>query len=229
MAEIAPLILQLHPTSRKPRQIAALLLGEIGVPQGLLHETVHTATTFVLAVSNLCVSLARGLLRPEIRIPAFVLIIASAVTAVELLMRAWLHDLYLVLGIFIPLIVTNCAIIGRAEAFASKNRLMPSLVDGLAMGIGFTLVLVALGGMRELIGMGTLFSQAELMFGPAAEGLKLTLGEDFKGALIAILPPGAFIGLGLIIVLKNLIDRRLSQKKTAPAATQAEVIESTAG
>ena len=173
------------------------------------------ATTVVLTLSNGTVSLIRNLVRPEIRLPVFVIVIASFVTAVELSMNAWFHELYKILGIFIPLIVTNCAIIGRAEAYASKHALGRSLLDGLAMGIGFTLVLVTLGGMRELVGLGTLFDQAHLMFGEAAQGLKLSLGEDFRGMLLAILPPGAFIGLGFLIAIKNLIDRRLARRQTA--------------
>ena len=184
------------------------------------------ATTLVLTLSNCTVSLIRNLVRSEVRLPVFVIVIASFVTAVELSMNAWFHELYKILGIFIPLIVTNCAIIGRAEAFASKNNLGRSLVDGLSMGVGFTLVLVTLGGVRELIGLGTLFSQADLMFGEAASGMMLSLGEDFKGMLIAILPPGAFIGLGLLIAIKNLIDKRVEQTRKvvsseAPAATSA--------
>lgn len=172
------------------------------------------ATTAVLTSSNFTVSLIRNLVRPEVRLPVFVLVIASFVTAVELGMQAWFYELYKVLGIFIPLIVTNCAIIGRAEAFASKNRFDRAIVDGLAMGIGFTLVLVTLGGLRELLGQGTLFSQAHLMFGDAARDFVIFLGQDFKGALLAILPPGAFLGLGLLIALKNVIDKRAKQRKS---------------
>jgi electron transport complex protein RnfE len=147
-----------------------------------------------------------------VRLPVFVLVIASFVTAVELTMQAYFYELYLVLGLFIPLIVTNCTIIGRAEAFASKNPVGKALVDALAMGVGFTLVLTTLGGMRELMGQGTLFHQAHLLFGEVAQGLTITLGPGFKGALVAILPPGAFIGLGLLIALKNLIDQRLRRR-----------------
>ncbi|MCP3667244.1 MAG: electron transport complex subunit E [Gammaproteobacteria bacterium] len=171
------------------------------------------ATTLVLLASNATVSLIRNLVRPEVRLPVFVIVIASFVTAVELMMNAWFFELYKILGIFIPLIVTNCAIIGRAEAFASKNRLGPAVVDGLSMGIGFTLVLVALGGVRELIGSGTLFAQADLMFGEAARGLRISLGDDFKGLLLAILPPGAFIGLGVMIALSNLINSKKNQRR----------------
>ena len=166
------------------------------------------ATMLTLMLSNGTVSLIRGWLRPEIRIPVFVMVIASIVTTIELLMNAYLHELYKVLGIFIPLIVTNCAIIARAEAFASKNAFLPSVVDGLMMGLGFTLVLVVLGALREAIGQGTLFSHAHLMFGEAARGLQVTLVADYEGLLLAILPPGAFIGLGLLIALKNIIDDR---------------------
>ena len=175
------------------------------------------ATTAVLVLSNLTISLIRNMVRPEVRLPVFVLVIASFVTAVELSMQAYFYELYKVLGLFIPLIVTNCAIIGRAEAFASKNRPDRALLDGLAMGIGFTLVLTALGGIRELIGQGTLFHQAHLMLGEAARGLSMSLGPDFPGALLAILPPGAFIGLGLLIAFKNLIDKRARRSRAARA------------
>lgn len=169
------------------------------------------ATTLTLLASNLAVSLARNLIRPEIRIPAYVLIIASVVTVIQLLMQAFMHDLYRVLGIFIPLIVTNCAIIGRAEAFASRNRVLPSVIDGLATGLGFTLALVALGGVRELVGRGTLMSQAGLMFGEVGKSLELTLIPDYPGFLPALLPPGAFIALGLLIAGRNWIEGRRQQ------------------
>ncbi|MBK5969730.1 MULTISPECIES: electron transport complex subunit E [Thiorhodovibrio] len=176
------------------------------------------ATTAVLVLSNGTVSLIRNLVRPEVRLPVFVLVIASFVTAVELTMQAYLYDLYLVLGLFIPLIVTNCAIIGRAEAFASKAPLDKALVDGLAMGFGFTLVLMVLGGLRELLGQGTLFYQADLLLGPGAAGFGLSLGENFPGALLAILPPGAFIGLGLLVALKNVIDKRAERRRMVQQA-----------
>ncbi|MCW8918611.1 MAG: electron transport complex subunit E [Gammaproteobacteria bacterium] len=181
------------------------------------------ATLLVLLCSNVTVSLIRNLVRPEIRIPVFVLVIASFVTAVELAMNAFFHDLYKVLGIFIPLIVTNCAILGRAEAFASRNSVSRSLLDALTMGLGFTLILVLLGTLRELVGRGTLFSQAHMMFGEAARWLSVTVIDDYQGFLLAILPPGAFIGLGLLIALKNLIDQRAAarQKITAPVPQQA--------
>jgi electron transport complex protein RnfE len=185
------------------------------------------ATLVVLTLSNITVSLIRNIVRQEIRLPVFVLVIASFVTAVELSMNAWFYELFKVLGIFIPLIVTNCAIIGRAEAFASKNNLFKSIVDGLAMGIGFTLALVVLGAMREIIGMGTLFSQAHLMFGEAAASMTINLGDDFKGMLLAILPPGAFIGMGFMIAVKNVIDAR-SEKKAAPVKEEPQPEPTTA-
>lgn len=172
------------------------------------------ATTLVMMSSNLTVSLIRNLVRSEIRIAVYVLIIASFVTAVELAMQAWFYDLYKVLGIFIPLIVTNCAIIGRAEAYASKNTPLNALTDGLFMGLGFTAVLVTLGAMRELIGMGTILAQAHIMFGEAARNITLAFSDTHQGFLLAILPPGAFIGLGLMIAVKNVIDRRLAAKQS---------------
>lgn len=172
------------------------------------------ATTLTLVCSNLAVSLSRGILRPEIRIPAFVLIIASVVTVIQLLMQAWFHDLYRILGIFIPLIVTNCAIIGRAEAFASRNAPLPSAVDGLATGLGFLLALVLLGAFREIAGYGTLMRQASLMFGEWGESMQLTLVPDHPGFLLAILPPGAFIALGLLIAGRNWLDARLAGRRS---------------
>jgi len=172
------------------------------------------ASTITVTTSNILVSLIRHYVRPEVRVPVFVLIIASIVTAIELSMHAWFHDLYLILGIFIPLIVTNCVILGRAEAFASKHDVGRATLDGLTIGLGFTSVLVVLGGMRELIGNGTLLSQAHLMFGDIAKDWSLTLIDDYRGFLVAILPPGAFMGLGLLIAIKNVIDKKLEQRKT---------------
>jgi electron transport complex protein RnfE len=169
------------------------------------------ATTITLILSNSIVSLIRHQVGSEIRLPVFVLIIASIVTVIELIMNAFFYELYLILGIFIPLIVTNCAIIGRAEAFASKNPAGPSFVDGLGMGLGFTAALVVLGAVREILGSGTLFANAHLMFGETARDMTLHIITDYEGFLLAILPPGAFIGLGLLIALKNVIDKRLAE------------------
>lgn len=170
------------------------------------------ATLVTLLASNLLISLFRAYFSDEIRIPVFVLIIASNVTAIELLMQAYFYELHGILGIFIPLIVTNCIILGRAEAFASKNEPGHAALDGFMMGVGFLLVLVVLGGLRELLANGTLFAQAHLMFGEAARSMTLTLSDDFKGLLLAALPPGAFIGLGFILALKNYIDQRLAKR-----------------
>jgi electron transport complex protein RnfE len=179
------------------------------------------ATTLTLVFSNITVSLIRNIVRPEVRIPVFVLVIASIVTVIELAMNAWLHELYKILGIFIPLIVTNCSIIGRAESFASRNTVDRALLDGLAMGIGFTLVLVALGGMRELIGQGTLLAHAHLMFGEAARDWTITVLGDYRGFLLAILPPGAFLGLGLLIAGMNIINARREKRAVSIATTAA--------
>ncbi len=169
------------------------------------------ATTVTLVFSNTIVSLIRKQVSNEVRLPVFVLVIAANVTVIELLMNAFFHDLYKVLGIFIPLIVTNCAIIGRAESFASKNTVDKALADGFFMGLGFTLALVALGAMREVIGSGTLLARADLMFGDIARNWFIQVFHDYGGFLLAILPPGAFIGLGLIIAVKNVLDARANR------------------
>lgn len=178
------------------------------------------ATMATLIITNIIISLIRHWIRSEIRIPMFVIIIACVVTAIELLMSAHFHDLYLILGIFVPLIVTNCAIIGRAEAFASKNRVIHSTLDGLVMGLGFTLVLVTLGIVREIIGYGTIFRGADLMLGDWASTLTLTVFQNYDGFLFAILPPGAFMGLAVIVALKNKIDRIKSTQNEALSRVQ---------
>ena len=177
------------------------------------------ATLLVLLMSNVAISLIRSLVRPEVRIPVFVLVIACVVTAVELAIHAFLPGLYTVLGIFIPLIVTNCCVIGRAEAFAFKNGVIPAAVDGIATGLGFLLALVLLGAVREIVGQGTLFSQADLLFGEWGRHLTVHLVNDYRGFLLAILPPGAFIGLGGLIALKNVLDARAQRRAAAQSAT----------
>lgn len=179
------------------------------------------ATLVVVVFTNVLVSLIRSHTRKEIRIPIFVMIIAAAVTAVELFMNAYLHELFLRLGIFIPLITTNCMILGRAEAFASKNTVERAAFDGLMMGAGFGVVLIALGAMREALGQGTLFAGADMLFGAAAANWTVTLVPGFEGWLLAALPPGAFIGLGFLVAGKQWLDQRAQQR--AASATDAAV------
>ncbi|BCV41064.1 MULTISPECIES: electron transport complex subunit E [Shewanella] len=178
------------------------------------------ATALVLIGSNTTVSLVRNFVPKEIRIPVFVMIIAALVTAVQLLVNAYAYGLYVSLGIFLPLIVTNCVIIGRAEAFASRNSPMSAAFDGLMMGIGFTLVLMVLGGGREILGQGTLFDGAEQLLGPWAASLRIEVWQVDTPFLLAMLPPGAFLGMGLLIALKNVIDKKLAERQprvqTAP-------------
>jgi Na+-translocating ferredoxin:NAD+ oxidoreductase subunit E len=174
------------------------------------------ATTFTLIASNTIISTLRHFIPSEIRLPVFVLIIACVVTIVELLMKAWFYELYKILGIFIPLIVTNCVILARAETVASKNPPDKAWQDGLAVGLGFTLALLLLGGMRELMGTGILFAHADFMFGEMAKNWQITLIKDYSGLLLAILPPGAFIGLGLLIALKNVLDDKFQPKSQIP-------------
>ena len=176
------------------------------------------ATILVMALSNLAVSALRNFIPYEIRIPVFILIIAALVTVVDLSFNAFFHDLYLVLGIFIPLIVTNCIVLARVEAFAAKNEPGGSTVDGIAMGIGLTLVLAVLGAMREVVGSGTLLSGIDMLI-PGAQPIVL-FGADYPGFLIAILPPGAFIALGCLIAGRNWIEARKQARAGAnpPAA-----------
>jgi electron transport complex protein RnfE len=171
------------------------------------------ATMFVLICSNATVSAIRQWVPKEIRIPIFVLIIATFVTCVQLLMNAFTYDLYQSLGIFLPLIVTNCAIIGRAEAYASKNPIKQSSFDGLMMGLGFLAVLVVLGAIREVLGQGTLFDGANLLLGQWATGLRVEIYQLDSQFLLMILPPGAFIAMGFLIAGKNVIDHKIAQAK----------------
>lgn len=173
------------------------------------------ASATVMVASGLFISLFRGIITPQVRIPAFVLIIAVLVTLVDMTMNAWMHDLHKVLGLFIPLIVTNCAILGRAESFASRNNILPSVFDGLMMGLGFTMVLVLLGATREILGSGTLFANAALLLGSWASALEVTLIPDYIGFLIIILPPGGFLILGFLLAGKRIIDRRLAEREQA--------------
>lgn len=178
------------------------------------------ATMLVLASTNLMISLVRNQVPAEIRIPVFVMIIAAVVTAIEQLMHAYTFALYQSLGIFIPLIVTNCIVIGRAEAFASKNPPLVAIFDGLMMGAGFCLVLVALGAIREILGQGTLFAGAETLLGSWASVLKINVYKADSHFLLAILPPGAFLVLGLLIAGKNALDLR---KKASEASQKGSI------
>jgi len=178
------------------------------------------ATILVMAMSNLVIAALRNFIPYEIRIPVFILIIAALVTVVDLAFNAYLHELYLVLGIFIPLIVTNCIVLARVEAFAAKNEPGGSTVDGIAMGIGLTLVLAVLGAMREVVGSGTLLSGIDMIF-PGMQPIVL-FGDDYPGFLVAILPPGAFIALGCLIAGRNWIEaRKLARAHAAALAAKA--------
>lgn len=183
------------------------------------------ATTLVMTLASGSTSPIRQFVPNEARIPVYILIIAVLVTMVQYLMNAYLYSLYIVLGIFIPLIVTNCIVLARVEAFASKNPLLPAATDGFAMGLGLTAVLAVLGGIREIFGRGTLFNGIDMVFGEAAKSWVITVIPDYHGFLLAILPPGAFIAMGILIAAKNWIDLRQAKKAKAAAsitpATQA--------
>lgn len=175
------------------------------------------ATTAVLVVSNVLISAVRSLVSPEVRIPVYIVLIATLVTLVDMGLNAWVHELYKVLGLFIALIVVNCAILGRAESFASKNAVLPSAVDGLMMGLGFTAALVVLGGVREILGSGTLFAQAHLLLGEAFAFLELKLIPGYRGFLLMILPPGGFMAVGFLLAGKRMLDRRRAERAEAVA------------
>ena len=170
------------------------------------------ATIIVMAIAGLAVASLRNFIPHEIRIPVFILIVAALVTTIDLLFNANLHELYLVLGIFIPLIVTNCIVLARVEAFANKNPPLQSMFDGIFMGVGMLWTLALLGGLRELIGNGTLFSGIDMVF-PGLHALQL-LPKDYPGLLLAVLPPGAFILLGCLIAWKNWIEARAASRES---------------
>ncbi|MBF9002978.1 electron transport complex subunit E [Vibrio nitrifigilis] len=171
------------------------------------------ATLVVMVASNLINSMAKGVISKTVRIPVNVIIIATLVTLTDALLNAYLHQLHKVLGLFIPLIVTNCAILGRVESFASRSKVVPSLVDGVFMGIGFTWVLTVLGAIREIIGSGTLFTNASLLLGPHFAFLETTIIPDYRGLLLIILPPGGFIMLGLGLALKQKLEAVWQENK----------------
>ena len=170
------------------------------------------ATAAVMAASSFLVALFRRLISQEVRIPVFVLIVASMVTLVDLAMNAWMHALYQVLGLFIPLIVSNCLPLARLEAFAAKSKALPALVDGLFMGLGFTLALTLIGAVREILGSGTLFANASLLLGPPFKAMELSILPANMGVLMMILPPGGFLVTGLLVVVKRLFDLRAGKE-----------------
>jgi electron transport complex protein RnfE len=176
------------------------------------------ATTAVLVVSNALISSVRNFVSNDVRIPVFVVLIATLVTLVDMALNAWLHDLYKVLGLFIALIVVNCAILGRAEAYASRSPVLASAVDGLAMGLGFTFALTAIGAVREVLGSGTLFANAHLLLGEAFAFLELKLIPDYKGVLLMILPPGGFLTLGFLLAARRVLESRLAARQASPGA-----------
>ncbi len=166
------------------------------------------ATAVVMAASNLLVALFRDRITQEVRIPVYILIVAAMVTLVDLTMNAWMHELYKVLGLFIALIVSNCLPLARLEAFASKEPVLNSLLDGIFMGLGFTISLTVIGAVREIIGSGTLFADASLLLGPAFKFLEMRILPEDTGVLVMILPPGGFLVAGLLVVAKRILDVR---------------------
>jgi len=170
------------------------------------------ATAAVMAASNLLVAMFRGYITHEVRVPVYILIVAAMVTLVDLSMNAWMHELYKVLGLFIPLIVSNCLPLARLEAFASKEKVIPSLLDGLFMGIGFTLSLTAIGAVREIIGSGTLFADASLLLGPAFKFMEMRVLPSDMNVLVMVLPPGGFMATGFMVVGKRILDLRAGKQ-----------------
>lgn len=177
------------------------------------------ATTVVLVMSNMLISSLRRWVSDEVRIPIFIVLIAGMVTLVDISLNAWFHDLYKVLGIFIALIVVNCAVLGRAEAFASRNPVSLSALDGLATGIGFTLALTVMGALREITGSGTLFANAHLLLGEHFAFLETKVLPSDTGALFMILPPGGFLVIGLLIAARRRIEQRAAARADDAAAT----------
>ncbi len=180
------------------------------------------ATTGVLLASNVVIASCRNFITPDVRIPVFVLLIASLVTLADMAINAWLHELYKVLGLFIPLIVVNCSVLGRAEAFASKQPVSASAVDGLAMGLGYTLALIIIGGCREILGSATLFAHASLLLGDGFAFLETTLIPHYKGFLLMLLPPGGFLVLGFLLAGKRAMERRVQQRKEGQRSVDLE-------
>ncbi|WP_426444945.1 electron transport complex subunit E [Siccibacter colletis] len=173
------------------------------------------ATTLVLTLTNFSISLFRQWMPESIRIPIYVMIIAAVVSIVQMLINAYAFGLYQSLGIFIPLIVTNCIVVGRAEAFAARNGPFLSALDGFAIGMGATCTMFVLGSLREILGNGTLFDGAEGLLGGWAKSLRIEVFHTDTPFLLAMLPPGAFIGLGMLLAIKYLIDEKKKAKRAA--------------
>jgi len=181
------------------------------------------ATMFVLITSNFAVSLIRNVVSDAVRLPAFVMIIAASVTAIQLLMQAYTYELYQILGVFLPLITTNCVILGRADAFACKNKILPSVYDGFIMGLGFLIIMFLLGFYRELFGTGRVFADMHLLFGDIAKDWTITVYENYPGFLYIVLPPGAFIFTGFMIAVKNIIDEQIKRSQDAKKVDEGPV------
>lgn len=184
------------------------------------------ATTGVLLASNILIASCRDLISQEVRIPVFVLLIAALVSLADMAINAWLHELYKVLGLFIPLIVVNCSVLGRAEVFASKRPVFASAVDGLAMGLGYTAALMLLGGCREILGSATLFAHASLLLGDGFAFLETTLIPKYKGFLLMLLPPGGFLVLGFLLAGKRAAERRWERRAASRGKAQTGVQQS---
>lgn len=182
------------------------------------------ATTLVLTLTNSGISMSRRWVPSEIRIPIYVMIIAAVVSCVQMLINAYAYGLYQSLGIFIPLIVTNCIVVGRAEAVASKSSIPLSALDGAAIGLGATSVMVVLGSIREIIGNGTIFNGADQLLGPWAKVMRIEVIHFDSPMLLAMLPPGAFIGLGMLLAAKYLIDNKMKQRAAAKAEKEAHAV-----
>ena len=196
--------------------MAVTTSGTNGLGMGL-------STTVVLIASNAIISALRNFVSHQVRIPVFIVLIATMVTLVDMSLNAWFHDLYKVLGLFIALIVVNCAVLGRAEAFAARQPVLASVLDGLWMGLGFTVALTLIGLVRELIGAGTLFSQASLLLGPRFAFLETTVIPNYGGVLMMILPPAGFLVLGLLLAVKQRYERRRAQRQYRNKATPGYV------
>ena len=195
--------------------MAVTTSGTNGLGMGL-------ATTAVLIGSNILISSIRHFVSPQVRIPVYIVLIATLVTLVDMGLNAWMHDLYRVLGLFIALIVVNCAVLGRAEAYASRAGVLASALDGLFMGLGFTAALTVIGLIRELIGAGTLFAQASQLLGPQFAFMEMTVIPNYGGMLMMILPPAGFLVLGLLLALKRLYELRATALKNIPPAAASD-------